>query len=136
MKQKGCRLFVVTNKPDIQARRIVTQLYGEALFDRIDGPDRYPVKPDPRADAVCAGGGGYPMPARAAFVGDSGVDILTARAAGMYSVGVLWGFRDRKELLEVSGADTLASIPQELPNILFSEGIERKFRLLFRQNRA
>ena len=75
------------------------------------------------------------MPTRAAFVGDSGVDILTARAAGMYSVGVLWGFRDRKELLEAY-ADTLASIPQELPNILFSEGIERKFRLLFRQNRA
>lgn len=99
----------------------MTQLYGEALFDRIDGhTDRYPVKPDPALTLSVLEEAGIP-PARAAFVGDSGVDILTARAAGMRSVGVLWGFRNRKELLE-AGADILASIPQELPELLLSEG--------------
>lgn len=120
LKQKGCRLFVVTNKPDVQARRIMTQLYGEELFNRVDGhTDRYPVKPDPALTLSVLEEAGIP-PERAAFVGDSGVDILTARTAGMYSVGVLWGFRGKEELLE-AGADALASIPQELPNILFSE---------------
>lgn len=47
------------------------------------------------------------------YVGDSGVDMKTGRAAGIFTVGVLWGFRDRKELVE-NGADAVISKPLEL----------------------
>ena len=47
------------------------------------------------------------------YVGDSGVDMKTGRAAGIFTVGVLWGFRDREELVE-NGADAVISKPLEL----------------------
>jgi phosphoglycolate phosphatase len=47
------------------------------------------------------------------FVGDTSIDILTARAAKMRSIGVLWGFRDRQEL-EEAGADHIVSRPDEI----------------------
>ncbi|MDE6069528.1 MAG: HAD hydrolase-like protein, partial [Alistipes sp.] len=47
------------------------------------------------------------------FVGDSGIDILTARAAGVRSIGVSWGFRDRTEL-EEAGADRIVDRAEQL----------------------
>ena len=47
------------------------------------------------------------------YAGDTRTDMLTGKAAGMYTVGVLWGFRDREEL-ESSGADTVVNSPEEL----------------------
>ena len=51
------------------------------------------------------------------YVGDTSVDILTAKNAGLKSVGVLWGFRDRDELIQ-SGADAIIQKPDELINFL------------------
>ena len=51
------------------------------------------------------------------FVGDSETDIRTAKNAGLKSVGVLWGFRDRK-ILEQEGADYIILHPDELSGIL------------------
>ena len=47
------------------------------------------------------------------FVGDSGVDMQTAKNANIKAVGVLWGFRKKEELLE-NGADVIISTPNEL----------------------
>ena len=47
------------------------------------------------------------------YVGDTRTDMETGKAAGMYTIGALWGFRDRQEL-ESSGADTVAGNPGEL----------------------
>jgi|GEM_PF-4451824 len=55
-----------------------------------------------------------------AYVGDSNVDMQTAKNAGMTAVGVSWGFRGRKEL-EESGADFIADDPLELEEFLLSD---------------
>ena len=47
------------------------------------------------------------------YIGDSDVDVMTAKNAGLASVGVLWGFRDRKTL-EDAGADVIVSSPEEI----------------------
>ena len=52
----------------------------------------------------------------AVYIGDSDVDIDTARNSGMPCISVLWGFRDREFLLE-HGATTLVSTPDEIPTL-------------------
>ena len=47
------------------------------------------------------------------YVGDTSTDMKTGKAAGMFTVGALWGFRDRREL-EENGADIVAAVPLEL----------------------
>lgn len=51
------------------------------------------------------------------FVGDSNVDIRTAKNGGLTSCGVLWGFRSREEL-EAEGASCLAAVPEELEDLI------------------
>ncbi len=71
-----------------------------------------PRKPDPAAAIATARALGVD-PAHAAFVGDSNVDMRTARGAGMLAVGCLWGFRGEAELRE-SGASVLLAHPLDL----------------------
>ena len=52
-------------------------------------------------------------PAQSVFVGDSSVDMETGVRAGMYTIGVDWGFRTKNEL-EEAGAHSIISSPQEL----------------------
>ena len=56
----------------------------------------------------------------AVYVGDSDVDIATARNAGMPCISVTWGFRNREFLID-HGATTLADTPQEVANIILSD---------------
>ena len=51
------------------------------------------------------------------YLGDTNTDMRTAGAAGMFAVGVLWGFRDRKEL-GVSGAKALIERPEQIFSLL------------------
>ena len=55
------------------------------------------------------------------YVGDSGVDMQTARAAGMFAVGALWGFRGKEELLK-NGAQLLINKPGEVLEYLDRKG--------------
>ena len=75
-----------------------------------------PLKPDPTAALQIAQELGIPPP-HWLYLGDTNTDMRTARAAGMYAVGVLWGFRDRKELLD-SGAQALVATPAEVLTLL------------------
>ena len=52
-------------------------------------------------------------PEECMYVGDTSTDMKTGKAAGMFTVGALWGFRDRREL-EENGADIVAAVPLEL----------------------
>ena len=54
------------------------------------------------------------------FVGDSNVDIRTAKNGGLTGCGVLWGFRSREEL-EAAGADVIVSTPQELLDLILKD---------------
>jgi phosphoglycolate phosphatase len=108
----GRALAVHTNKPGRLARKI---LGGVGLLDRFTavlGGDEAPKKPDPAgtlellARAGCA-------PADAVFVGDSKVDVATARAAGIRHVAVTWGFATREELV-AAGATEFAETAADL----------------------
>ncbi len=71
-----------------------------------------PLKPDPSSALLVAEGLGV-APGSVAYLGDSGVDMRTATAAGMLPLGVSWGFRTREELLE-TGARLVLEHPLRL----------------------
>ena len=70
------------------------------------------LKPDPAPALALAADLGV-SPADCAFVGDTNVDMATARSAGMFAVGALWGFRTAAELA-ANGADALIASPDDL----------------------
>ena len=98
---------VLSNKPDEATRRLVDALCGRwALRETMGERPGVPRKPDPTGALVLADALGA-APERVAMVGDTQVDMLTARAAGMRPLGVLWGFRPQEVL--ASGAEAAAT---------------------------
>lgn len=111
------RLAVLSNKADAFTRRLVEGLLPGVPFAAIYGErPGVPRKPDPTAALAMAAELGV-APADCAFVGDTAVDMSTARNAGMYGVGVTWGFRGAEEL-RAHGARALASTADELLAVL------------------
>lgn len=112
LKAKGIKLAVVSNKIDCMVGPISEKFFGNT-FDYVTGQkDGVPVKPDPAA--VFEAMKHLKVTAdECIFVGDSGVDAKTGFNAGMFTVGVLWGFRDEAELRE-NGANVVISKPSEL----------------------
>lgn len=117
LTNRGIRLSILSNKPDTFTRLCVHRLLADWRFDPLLGQrPGVPKKPDPGAALEIA----HLLelqPGEILYVGDSGVDMRTARAAGMDAVGVLWGFRDAEELLS-AGAHRLIAHPGELPPIV------------------
>lgn len=119
LKAQGLKLGVLSNKPDNMTRYIAGELYG-AVLDGVHGQRAgVPKKPDPTALLALAGELGV-EPGEVLYVGDSGVDMDTGRNAGMDPCGVLWGFRDREELL-AHGAKYLAAHAQDLRAIALGQ---------------
>lgn len=95
---RGDRLGIVTNKPQAAADEIASRLFEPGLFGVVIGEsEARPKKPNP-APALAAAERLGSSPGDCLFIGDTAIDIETSHAAGMTSVGVLWGFRDRAEL--------------------------------------
>jgi phosphoglycolate phosphatase len=114
---RGLKLAVLSNKPDHFTKRCVDELLGKWAFDVVLGAtDKFPRKPDPASAIEIAGRLGV-LPGECLYVGDSGIDMQTARAARMYAAGALWGFRDRDELLK-DGAQVLINRPNEVLGII------------------
>jgi phosphoglycolate phosphatase len=114
---RGLQLAVLSNKPDPFTQRCVRELLPRWTFEVVLGAsDAFPRKPHPASALETARRLAAP-PAQCLYVGDSGVDMQTAQAAGMFSVGVLWGFRGKEEL-ERAGAQRLISHPMELLDLL------------------
>jgi phosphoglycolate phosphatase len=117
LARKKLRLAIVSNKPHDLALRSVAAHFDGSLFTVILGERKnVPTKPDPTI-ALEAARLLSTDPGRCLYVGDSGIDMQTAVNAGMYPVGVLWGFRDAPELL-ASGAKALIKKPSELLTLL------------------
>lgn len=113
----GCRMAIVSNKPDTSTREIVADKLASWRFDRVVGArPGVPLKPDPTSVLEVAAGLGI-EPREFVCLGDSGIDMDTARAAGMHPVGALWGFRGREELL-AHGASVLLEQPCDLIALL------------------
>jgi phosphoglycolate phosphatase len=111
------RMAVLSNKADDFTRDMVRILLPRWPFDAVVGarPD-VPKKPDPAAALGIARGLAI-SPGRILYLGDSATDMQTARAAGMFPVGALWGFRTAAEL-EANGAQVLINRPMDLVGLL------------------
>ncbi|MCL2457319.1 MAG: HAD-IA family hydrolase [Desulfobulbus sp.] len=115
----GVRMSVLSNKPDAFTRLCVQRLLTCWHFDPLLGQrEGVPKKPDP-AGALEIARLLQLDPSRILYVGDSGVDMRTAQAAGMDAAGALWGFRDQAELVR-TGAKHLVARPEDLLPLIFS----------------
>jgi phosphoglycolate phosphatase len=107
------KLSILSNKYDDFTKECVSEFLPEWKFEQVRGRvEGVPLKPDPTAALQIAESVGI-NPSDTIFIGDSGVDMQTAVAAGMVPIGVLWGFRGKKEL-EDGGAKMLLKRPQDL----------------------
>lgn len=117
LKAGGMQMAVASNKPQKFVETIVKHFFGTERFDQILGSnDTRPRKPSPEIllEIMSACGA---APEETIMIGDSDVDILTARNAGIDSIGCTWGFRGKTEL-EQAGAVYLADSPSDLTEIL------------------
>lgn len=100
------KMAILSNKPDDFTKKMAAIFLRRWPFSIVQGEQPFvPKKPDPTAALSIAESLKLP-PKAFLFLGDSEVDMKTALAAGMYPVGVLWGFRTAKELI-ASGAKIL-----------------------------
>ncbi len=117
LSSSGVPMNVLSNKPQHMTCRLVEELLASWSFVQVLGAaPEYPRKPDPRAALAIAKTIAV-EPSEVLYLGDTGTDMATATAAGMYAVGATWGFRESQELL-AAGADKLVQHPSEVESIL------------------
>lgn len=104
LQNQGIQLAVASNKYQQATAKLVGHFFPNIRFAAVYGQrEGIPIKPDPAIVNDILSVTGISR-ARALYVGDSGVDMQTARNASVESAGVIWGFRDEEEL-RVNGAD-------------------------------
>ena len=119
LKNSGCRLAVVSNKMMAATQELVSHFFPEvevAIGEHEAAGIRKKPAPDTVYEALRQLGLDPEGDVHAVYVGDSDVDLQTARNSGLPCISVLWGFRDRPFLLE-HGATTFVSTPAELLNV-------------------
>lgn len=100
LRDKNVRMAVASNKYQAAVDRIIGHFFGDVDFVAVEGQkEGVNVKPDPSIVFSILARARVPK-AATLYVGDSGVDMETARRACLDSVGVTWGFRSEKELVE------------------------------------
>ena len=112
LMSKGLKLAVLSNKPDEFIKIVIDKFFPEKFVLAAGERADVPKKPDPTGALVIAEALGID-PQEFLYLGDTNTDMETAVAAGMYPVGVLWGFRPAEELL-ASGAKVLIKKPLDL----------------------
>lgn len=119
LKKHGVKLAVLSNKPHEFTRLFVDEYFQKGLFSIVYGQRAgFPKKPDPTVALEIAAQLGV-HPQDTLFVGDSGVDIQTGKAANMNTAGVSWGFRCVQELTD-NNADIIVNNPLELEQYVLS----------------
>ena len=117
LQANGIKLGVLSNKPHRATVDVIGRYFSDVDWAVVRGhKPNTPPKPDPtsasevlKAIGVDAG--------RCAYIGDTKVDMLTGKAAGMYTIGVSWGFRSVQELRD-NGADAIADSADKLLELL------------------
>ena len=113
LKEKGFLLAVNSNKPQAQTEDVISSVFGDAVFDMVVGQvDDRPRKPAPDGVHYILSKLGVTKE-ETIYIGDTSVDMQTGKRAGVFTVGALWGFRDREEL-EENDADAIIASPDEL----------------------
>lgn len=117
LSSSGVKIAAATNKPHEPAEKIIRTLLPEINFVKIlGGCSERPKKPEPQIifDILKE----LPDGNNQVFmIGDSNVDILTAKNAGISSIGCSWGFRSVQELSD-AGADFIADKPADIPDFI------------------
>jgi len=117
LKKLDYNLAVLSNKPHDFTVQYVDYLFKDYGFKEVQGQKvEVPRKPDPIGAINIAKALNIPCE-EIFFVGDTLVDMKTAKSAGMKAIGVLWGFRDEKELNE-NGADFIVKHPLDILEIV------------------
>ena len=116
LKKRGRRLAVISNKDTRHVRQIVEKLMPD-IFDEVWGYDgTYPTKP--AKDSLCALCKKMDVSVdECVYVGDSNVDVLFSRGAGMKCAGVLWGFLGRDGFDKDNAPDLFLENAQEILNV-------------------
>lgn len=135
LKEKGVKLAVLSNKPHERTKEVISTIFGDDCFGEVRGQmDTVAKKPSPEgvfkilekfseasadalvsADATVSADGMTPKDVL--YLGDTGTDMQTGKAAGAFTVGALWGFRTKEELLE-NHADAIIENPLQLLDYL------------------
>ncbi len=119
LRKRGIQVAVLSNKIDSASQQLIEYFFPgktDVVFGEHVG---VPRKPDPTSCRMVMQQLGV-QPEQVLYVGDSGTDMQTAKNAGLYAVGVTWGFRSKEVLLE-NGADVLVHRPEQILQILDSD---------------
>lgn len=117
LRRRGCRTAVVSNKFYAATQELCRHFFPDTIEVAIGEHEAEGIKKKPAPDTVIEALRQLGVSReQAVYIGDSDVDIATAKASGMPCVSVLWGFRDRQFLLD-HGATTFVSRPEELLNL-------------------
>ena len=119
LRKRGIQVAVLSNKIDSASQQLIEYFFPgktDVVFGEHVG---VPRKPDPTSCRMVMQQLGV-QPEQVLYVGDSGTDMQTAKNAGLYAVGVTWGFRSKEVLLKY-GADLLVHRPEQILQILDSD---------------
>lgn len=118
LKSKGIKIAVVSNKFDLAVKELCKKYFEEFIDFAAGENEAQGIKKKPAPDTVISVLNKFNFaPEDAVYVGDSDVDIMTAKNSQMPCISVTWGFRDEKFLLE-NGATILINAPSEIYNHL------------------
>ncbi|MBQ8397808.1 MAG: HAD family hydrolase [Clostridia bacterium] len=115
LHERGYRIAVLSNKQDYMVKGLCAQLLPGVVDIAIGQRTGYPTKPDPTVPLAIAAELGA-KPSEVAFIGDSDVDMQTAKNAGFTPIGVAWGYRS-PALLRETGAEAIVETAEELTQI-------------------
>ena len=117
LHEKGILLAINSNKGDAYVKGLIEKNFPDIPFTEVMGArEEIAHKPDPQGTDMIIDEMGLNKE-EILYIGDSDVDIATAKNAGVKSIGCLWGFRD-EETLKNAGADIIVSRPEEILNHL------------------
>lgn len=118
----GVKLSVASNKYDFASKQLIRHFFSQVPIEAVLGQrDGVPTKPDPRIVGELMQLARVADPEEVLYVGDSEVDMQTARNAGVEAVGVTWGCRTREKLAQHSPAHIIDSFPELLDIIRTSK---------------
>lgn len=110
LKRRGVKIAVLSNKPHAETINVVETLFGKGVFNHIQG-QKAGVEKKPSPEGVFEILKALDITIEdVVYVGDTNTDMKTGKSAGAFTVGVLWGFRDRQEL-EENHADAIIENP-------------------------
>ena len=116
LSENGVKLAVATNKPQNVARQIISKLLPNIDFVKVlGGCDEREKKPDPAIIREILSV--LPNDNKAFMIGDSNVDIRTAKNSGIASIGCIWGFRSRQELVS-ENSDFIAEKAEDISKFI------------------